>query len=191
MPTSTFRTWLLVLTLCLPGALSAAAQCRDPWIGQLYQQLYNRQPVGQGEAGECNIHLYNNGTWGSRDELMGYIKQVQQSGLRVGVAPLGSNTVMAVAQGNQIFAVSVLDAGGNLVASGGGNLVASGGGNLVASGGGNLVASGGGNLVASGGGNLTGLSNNTPGFSFGSNYGTLAAGQRRVSTSGKGALVVR
>lgn len=183
MLTPTPRLLLLVLALCLSGALRAAAQCRDPWINDIYQQVYNRRPVGQGEAGECNIHLYNNGTWGSRDELLGYIKQVQQSGLRVGVAPLGSNMVMAVAQGNQIFAVSVLDAGGNLVASGGGNLVASGGGNLV--------ASGGGNLVASGGGNLTGLSANTPGFAFGSNYGTLAVGQRRVPTSGKGALVVR
>lgn len=179
----TCRTLLSVLVLCLLSALSAAAQCRDPWIGQIYQQLYNRKPVGQGNVGECNIYLYNNGSWGSRDELMGYIKQVQQTGLRVGVAPLGANTVMAVAQGNQIFAVSLLDGGGNLVASGGGNLVASGGGNLV--------ASGGGNLVASGGGNLTGLSANTPGFGFGSNYGVLAAGQRRVPTSGKGALVVR
>ncbi|WP_151087821.1 hypothetical protein [Hymenobacter baengnokdamensis] len=183
MYTLTLNTLRLTLLLCLTGALSAAAQCRDPWIGQIYQQLYNRKPVGQGETGECNIHLYNNGTWGSRDELMGYIKQLQQSGLRIGVAPLGNNTVMVVAQGSQVFAVSLLDAGGNLVAAGGGNLVAAGGGNLV--------AAGGGNIVAAGGGNLTGLNANTPGFSFGSNYGTLSAGQRRVATSGKGALVVR
>ena len=177
------KTIFLLLFLSFTGALSAAAQCRDPWINQIYQQVYNRKPVGQGESCECNTKLYNNASWANYNELLGYIKQVQQSGLRFGFAPLGSNAVMAVAQGSQIIAVSLFDAGGNLVASGGGNLVASGGGNLV--------ASGGGNLVASGGGNLTGLNANTPGFGFGSSMGLLSAGQRRLPTSGKGALVIK
>jgi hypothetical protein len=90
---------------------------------------------------------------------------------------------MAVAQGNQIFAISLLDRSGNVVAAGGASVVAAGGGNLV--------AAGGGNLVAAGGGNLTGLSASTPGFGFGNSYGVLAAGQQRVATSGKGALVVK
>ncbi|MGI4874022.1 MAG: hypothetical protein ACRYFX_22915 [Janthinobacterium lividum] len=173
----------LLLAFFLFLTLSASAQCRDPFINQAYQQVAGRKPVGTGDACECNKNLYNGGTWGTLNELVGYVRQVTQTGLRFGYAPVGNNNVLAVAQGSQIIAVSLFDQGGNLVASGGGNLVASGGGNLV--------ASGGGNLVASGGGNLTGLSANTPGFSFGGNYGTLSVGQRRVNTNGKGALVIK
>ncbi|MFD1469133.1 hypothetical protein ACFQ48_12940 [Hymenobacter caeli] len=178
----TLKPALLVLALLLTGALHAAAQCRDPWVSQAIQQVYGRKPVGQGEACDCNIRLYNSGAWGSYNELVGYVQQLRQSGLQFGYAPLGSNSVLAVAQGKQVLAVAVFDASGNLVASGGGNLVASGGGNLV--------ASGGGNLISQDGGGFTGLTKNTAGFAFGSNYGTLGAGQRRLPTSGKGALVI-
>jgi hypothetical protein len=171
-----------LLTLLTP-ALSASAQCRDPWIAQAYKQAANRAPVGTGEACECNIHLYNNGSWGNYNDLLGYVKQYLASGTRLAYAPLTSgNFAMAVLRGNQVAAVSVLNSGGNLVASGGGNLVASGGGNLV--------ASGGGNLVASGGGNITGLSANTPGFSFGLSRSIMAAGDQRVPTSGAGSIII-
>ena len=180
---ATPKTLLLALALLLAGTVSAAAQCRDPWINQVYQQLAGRKPVGTGDACECNKNLYNNGSWGNYNELSGYVKQLLDSGLRFGYAPVGSNNVLAVAQGNQIIAVSLFDQGGNLVAAGAGNLVAAGAGNLV--------ASGGGNLVAAGAGNLTGLNSNTAGFSFGSARGLLSTGQRRVTTSGGGALVIK
>ncbi|GAB3875336.1 hypothetical protein GCM10028824_30470 [Hymenobacter segetis] len=174
---------LLALGLLCSGP-TASAQCRDPWIAQAYKQMASRAPVGQGDACECNTHLYNNGSWGNYNELAGYVKQYLQSGVRLGYAPLpNGNFAVAVLQGNQVAAISVLNSGGNVVSSGGGNVVASGGGNVV--------ASGGGNLVASGGGNITGLSANTPGFSFGQARGVLAAGERRLPTSGGGTIVIR
>jgi hypothetical protein len=168
-------TLALLPALGLLAPLAAQAQCRDPWLNQIYRQLYNRAPVGQGESCECNIKLYNNGSWANYQELTNFVKQLQQTGLRFGYAPLGNNTVMAVAQGNLIQAVSVLDANGNLVAAGGGN----------------LVAAGGGNLVAAGGGNLTGLRAATPGFGFGSGYSVQSGEKRRLPTSGKGAIVIK
>jgi hypothetical protein len=176
------KAFLLLLLMSLTGALSAAAQCRDPWLNQIYQQVYNRKPVGTGESCECNTKLYNNASWNNYNELVGYVKQVQ-GGLRFGYAPLGNNSVMAVALGTQIVAVSVLDGSGNIVAAGGGNIVAAGGGNLV--------AAGGGNLVAAGGGNLTGLSASTPGFVFGNTRSVLSTGQKRLPTSGGGSLVLK
>ncbi|MBF9141448.1 hypothetical protein [Hymenobacter properus] len=171
--------------LALAGQpLSASAQCRDPWIAKAYQQVARRNPVGQGEICECNIKLYNNGSWGNYNELVGYVQQFLNSGTRVGYAPLSNgNFAMAILSGNQVSAVSVLNAGGNVVAAGGGNVVAAGGGNVV--------AAGGGNLVAAGGGNITGLSNSTPGFAFGMSRGLLAAGEQRKPTSGNGAIVIK
>lgn len=181
-----------ILTSLLFGALlalagrplSASAQCRDPWIAKAYQQVAKRNPVGQGEVCECNIKLYNNGSWGNYNELVGYVQQFLNSGTRVGYAPLpNGNFAMAILNGNQVVATSVVSPGGSVIAPGGANVVAAGGGNLV--------AAGGGNLVAAGGGNLTGLSNSTPGFAFGMSRGLLAAGEQRKATSGNGAIVIR
>ncbi|MBJ6109054.1 hypothetical protein JAO73_08535 [Hymenobacter sp. BT523] len=183
-----FKTCLLLacaalLTLLTP-TLNASAQCRDPWIAQAYKQAANRAPVGQGEACECNIHLYNNGSWGNYNELLGYVRQFLASGTRLAYAPLsGGNFAVGVLRGNQVAAISVLNSGGNVVAAGGGNVVAAGGGNVV--------AAGGGNMVAAGGGNITGLSTSTPGFAFGSSRSLLSAGEQRMPTSGAGAIVIR
>ncbi|MBD2723001.1 hypothetical protein [Hymenobacter armeniacus] len=183
-----FKTCLLLacaalLTLLTP-TLNASAQCRDPWIAQAYKQAANRAPVGQGEVCECNIRLYNNGSWGNYNELLGYVRQFLASGTRLGYTPLpNGNFAVVVLNGNQVSAVAVQNSGGNVVAAGGGNVVAAGGGNVV--------AAGGGNMVAAGGGNITGLSSSTPGFAFGMSRGLLAAGERRVATSGNGAIVIR
>lgn len=45
------------------------AQTCDPWITQAYKQMYGRTP----SSAECNIRNYNNGSWGSYAELVGYI----------------------------------------------------------------------------------------------------------------------
>ncbi|MDO7845261.1 hypothetical protein Q5H92_02755 [Hymenobacter sp. M29] len=180
---------LTALTFCVLLALAgrplaASAQCRDPWIAKAYQQAANRAPVGQADVCECNTKLYNNGSWGNYDELLGYVKQFLQSGTRVGYAPLSNgNFAMAVLTGNQVSAVSVVNSGGNVIAPGGANVVAAGGGNIV--------AAGGGNIVAAGGGNITGLSASSPGFAFGSSRSLLSAGQQRKATSGSGAIVIR
>ena len=186
MKTNRFRSMLasLPLLLALFSPLCVSAQCRDPWINQAYREL-GRTPVGQGEAGVCNIKLYNNGTWGAYPELKGYVQQYINSGITTGYLMLpNGNSAFALKTSDGMVAIGVLDASGKLVASGGGNLVASGAGNLV--------ASGGGNLVASGAGNFQGLINvNTPGLQFSSGY-TLQSGERkRVKTSGNGAIVIR
>ncbi|UOQ98598.1 hypothetical protein MUN81_03690 [Hymenobacter sp. 5317J-9] len=180
-----FVSFLIGVVLVLAGQpRTASAQCRDPWIAQAYKQVANRAPVGQGEVCECNIHLYNNGSWGNYNELVGYVRQFLASGTRLGYTPLpNGNFAVAVLNGNQVSAVAVQNSGGNVVAAGGGNVVAAGGGNVV--------AAGGGNMVAAGGGNITGLSSSTPGFAFGMSRGLLAAGERRVATSGNGAIVIR
>ncbi len=167
------------------GITTASAQCRDPWINQAYRELTGRAPAGQGEAGVCNIKLYNNGTWGPYSDLKGYVQQYLASGIKAGYSMLdGGKSAMAIRTPDGLVAISILDKSGNLVASGGGNLVASGGGNLVASGGGNLISQDGGGFQGA-------INTNTPGFNFGSGY-TLQSGERkRVKTSGNGAIVIR
>lgn len=51
------------------------AQC-DPWIQQAYQQLLKRSANAQ----ECNIRNYNNGSWGSYAELLGYVAGYNKKG---------------------------------------------------------------------------------------------------------------
>ncbi|MCA8833200.1 hypothetical protein [Hymenobacter pini] len=175
---------LLLALLLLTGALAASAQCRDPWITDAYKKVANRVPVGQGETCECNIKLYNNGSWGNFDELTGFVRQFLASGTRVGYLPLGDGrSVMVVADGSQIVGVSMLSSSGQVIAAGGANVVAAGGGNVV--------AAGGGNMVAAGGGNLTGLNANTAGFQFGGQRSVLATGQIRKPTSGAGSIIIQ
>jgi hypothetical protein len=51
-------------------ATSLKAQNCDPWIKQSYNLLYKRNPT----TAECNIKNYNNGSWGSLAELIGYVE---------------------------------------------------------------------------------------------------------------------
>jgi hypothetical protein len=59
---------MLLAVLVLSNG-SFAQNC-DPWIVQIYKQLYNRTP----SAEECNIRNYNNGSWNNYDQLVSYIK---------------------------------------------------------------------------------------------------------------------
>lgn len=118
-----------------------AGQCRDPWVTQAIQQVKGRAPVDNYESGECNIRNFNNGSWGSYPELLGYVQKYFNSR-----PSLASGARPAIAGG--VNAGSMLRGGSNpngIVAAGGGNIVAAGGGNIVAAGGGNIVAAGGGN----------------------------------------------
>lgn len=54
----------------------AAAQNCDQWIVKAYQLLLNRTPSSQ----ECNIKNYNNGSWSSYAELVGYVARYQGKG---------------------------------------------------------------------------------------------------------------
>lgn len=50
-------------------ATSLKAQNCDPWIVDAYKLMYKRTPT----ATECNIKNYNNGSWRSKAELIGFI----------------------------------------------------------------------------------------------------------------------
>lgn len=65
---STATSFLIVL--CLLQVTSIKAQNCDPWIKQVYNELYGRAP----SAAECNIKNYNNGSWSGYEQLKGFIR---------------------------------------------------------------------------------------------------------------------
>lgn len=176
------QKFILVAILFSLSFAKANAQVKgDPWIFQVYQELYSRQPT----AWEVNIKNYNSGSWNNYGELKGYIQQYQNSiknmGISISTTNLKSGNVLA------LFNQNGKSIAADLITNDGGSIVASGGGNIVASGGGNIVASGGGNIVASGGGNISSLL----GVSFGSGRTLQSTGTKVVPTSGSGALIIR
>jgi hypothetical protein len=122
----------------------------DPWITAIYKELYSRQP----NSWEYNIKNYNNGSWGSYQQLKNYVDQFQKSlknnGITIETAILNNDHNLVVfKKGGVNIGVNLLsNKGGNVVAAGGANVIAAGGGNVVAAGGANVVAAGGGNVVA-------------------------------------------
>lgn len=194
---------------------SSANITGDPWITSIYKELYYRQP----NSWEYNIKNYNNGSWGSYQQLKNYVIQFQKSlrdnGITIKTAIVNSENNLVVFQKNGVnIAVNLLSnkggnvvaAGGlNVIAAGGGNVVAAGGANVVAAGGGNVIAAGGGNVIAAGGGNLTSgryrvqnngspsfmVSSNLAGASFGSGYSVQSGNNVQITTSGNGTLVFK
>ena len=167
----------LLATSALIGLLAASAvqaQCRDPWLTDAIRSVHNRVPNGGGEAGECNIKLYNNGSWGSKNELIGHVRAVNSAlykeQLKFGVFKLKNNS----------FDTGLLNASNRIVASGAGNISAQ-----QAS----MVASGGGNMVASGGGNLIG--NDVGTMSVQANSRTIMSGAKRTIVLGNSMIVIR
>ncbi|NDK55399.1 hypothetical protein [Pontibacter fetidus] len=65
------------------------AQNCDPWIVQIYQQEYRRNPTAE----ECNIRNYNNGSWGSYADLTTYIKAYQTKNSSTAKASVPATTV--------------------------------------------------------------------------------------------------
>lgn len=155
----------------------------DPWIFQIYTELYNRVPT----AWELNINNYNGGSWNNYAELKNYIQAYQNSlrkqGMDIKTAPYNGNVLVG-------FFINGQQVAANVVAAGGGNVIAAGGGNVIAAGGGNVIAAGGGNVIAAGGGNIV-VNNNMAGVRFGGSYTVSAVGTKVIPTSGKGALIIQ
>jgi hypothetical protein len=110
--------------------------------------------AGEGSTGECNTKLYNNGSWGSYDELVGHaratISMLAGQNVKhemVGGAPkvvlidprkgIPAQAVVAppIISGNAGAFVPPAP----IIAGGAGNIVAGGAGNIVAGGAGNVV----------------------------------------------------
>jgi hypothetical protein len=70
------KSFALLLILSSFLVKTSIAQNCDPWIVQIYKELYNASPT----AKECDIKNYNNGSWKSYNELKGYIKQYKTFG---------------------------------------------------------------------------------------------------------------
>ena len=149
----------------------------DPWIFRAYTELYGRNP----SAWEVNIQNYNNGAWGSYDQLKSYIQQYQnslsQNNVRivVGSTPNGSTAAVITDNNSKPIAATIISRDG---------------GSVISAGGGNVISAGGGNVVSAGGLNLQ-IQQNTAGISFGSDRTIQSAGTRVIPTAGKTKLVIR
>jgi hypothetical protein len=67
------------LTLVFSSVMLVTAvhsQNCDPWIQNAYQKLFKRPANAQ----ECNIRNYNNGSWSSECELLGYVARYKNLG---------------------------------------------------------------------------------------------------------------
>jgi hypothetical protein len=62
------RNLVVILALFVLASSLKAQNC-DPWIAEAYKLMYKRSPT----SAECNIKNYNNGSWRSKAELIGYI----------------------------------------------------------------------------------------------------------------------
>jgi hypothetical protein len=186
-----------------PSAVSG-----DPWIQEIYQELYGRTP----NAWEYNVQNYVQGSWKNREELKQAIQQyqnnVKNAGMFIDLYDMGNgrfivdlkvngkSTAVSMIEGkggNVVAAggANVVSAGGaNVVSAGGANVVSAGGANVVAPGGANVVSAGGGNVIAPGGGNVI-VNPNAPGFYPGKIYGVNAGARKIIRTSGKGAIVIK
>lgn len=145
----------------------------DPWILQIYKELYNRTP----SAWEVNIQNYNSGSWNNYDELKKYIQDFQTS--------LGKSNISIITKdAGDGKSVAFLMENGQAIAVA---LVNQNGGQIVAAGGGNVVAAGGGNVISPGGANMQNLS----AMNLGGRYSIQSAGTRIIPVSGKSAITVR
>lgn len=142
-PTNNFKGKFVTINQPIPQLKG------DPWIFQIYSELYGRKP----NAWEINIYNYNKGSWNSYDQLKGLIKDYQKylsdQGIEIRTGGYNGNVAVGFFKNGKQVAVNVVAAGGgNVVAAGGANVVAAGGANVVAAGGANVVAAGGANFVA-------------------------------------------
>lgn len=69
---------LAAALFCLVSVQPLAAQCTqcgDPWINELFKKAHGRCPTGSGKnVGECDISRYGGGSWSSKTQLEGYIR---------------------------------------------------------------------------------------------------------------------
>ena len=74
-----------VAVIALPAAAQAqAGTCRDPWVTELVKEVTRRDPLGAGEAGECNIKLYG-ASWSSKEDLRAKVRQTFSAMEKAGV----------------------------------------------------------------------------------------------------------
>jgi len=174
-----------LLCVCFVLSISAFAQGGDPWIKEIYNSTWGRDPEGI----EWNINNYNGGHWTTKAELM---KAIYEWRKNMAAASVTFATSVKKANGNALVGVyqNGTQIAVDLVNVSNGNIVAQGGGNIVAQGGGNLVGNSGGTIISTNGGGIT-VNQTMKGAGFGSaTYHVLSAGEKVIKTSGTGALII-
>jgi hypothetical protein len=73
----------------LKSKVQVAGICKDTWITQAYKdpQGAGHVPEGWGTIGQCNVKLYNNGTWGSYNHLRNLVRELKTSLVTEGILP--------------------------------------------------------------------------------------------------------
>lgn len=128
------KLFFVVMLLMLAFDFSANAQevKGDPWIKQVYLQVYLRPP----SAWEYNINNYNLGSWSSYGDLVYYVAQYQNSlnkdGYLVKTTSLGNNKSKAILtqNGKELAAALISNIGGELVGNDGTSLIGNDGSTL-------------------------------------------------------------
>ncbi len=164
------------------SSLKTPALKGDPWIFQIYKELFNRNP----NALELNIKNYNGGSWTNYADLKKYVQEFQssltQAGITVSTALVNNVAIVAIKQNGQQVAVAALSLNGGQIMAGDGAAIISGGA-------GNIISGGAGNLIGQDGAGIT-VNAAMGGISFGSSY-TIQSENTRVVKSGKGSLIIR
>lgn len=165
-----------VLTLLVFSFNPVTAQTKDPWIIDIYKELYDRQP----DDLEVNNQNYNGGSWSSIDELKRYIQLFQKSkkelNFRFEIIPLKDKikSVVIIYENNVPIAAALLSRAD---------------GRIEASDGASIVAGGAGNLIGQDGAGLKDRVQDLGGVKFGSSN-TLMSESLKPIKSGKGALII-
>ncbi len=163
------------------SSLNTAPLKGDPWIFQIYKELYNRSP----NALELNIKNYNGGTWTNYADLKKYVQEFQSSlshsGMTISSVLVNNVAIVALKHNGQQVAVAALSlTAGQILANDGASIVAGGAGNIISGGAGNLIGQDGAGIV---------VNPAMGGISFGSSY-TIQSENTRVIKSGKGSLII-
>jgi hypothetical protein len=183
--------------------VTESKDCTDPWIGQIYRNLYNRKPT----AAECSVSNYGGGQWSTYMDLTAKIQAYQSGGGRASSPVLSSGPCGSYRAPNARSYVAdagldLCDSNGNVVANAGSffvqvapSVVSHDGGSIVSHDGGSLVSHDGGSLISHDGGSLVGPSGAplklTPGSIIsqdGSSYSVQSVGGKRVIAASAVAL---
>jgi hypothetical protein len=143
--------------------------CADPWLSYAVSVAKSSPGVvgraaGEGSTGECNTKLYNNGNWGSYDELVGHARAtiamlasqnvkhevIGRSAKVVLIDPkkgVPAQSVVGVISGNAAAFVQPSP----VISGGAGNIISGGAGNIISGGAGNVVLPGQRNLLSTDG----------------------------------------
>jgi len=163
----------------------------DPWIFQVYNELYYRKP----NAWEVNIKNYNNGSWNNYNDLKKYIQDfqasIQKQGLQIKTAQAkGGKALVGFFINGQQTAADVVSMDKGKILATGSSILDKNNPSLIGMDGASLIGMDGGTLVGPDGGTIS-VGSNTAGVTFGNSFTLQTEGTKVITTSGKGALIIK